>query len=230
MLLESAKKVDKSHSNLMKDFFWMVFIATFPSFPGGEWDAWDACISMGGTFITTWLGEARLQYLKDSQTPDAVRQFIFDELKEVIEHIFSISIWSACLTSCMLHSGCLMFILQIAACISSLVQARISLMNIAMNKWCGVTMTFLLSANQTSACDVLWNRCHCRPNVTLWLIGATGDLRRTSGIPGQQNIQVVMADQRSLEQVYPVLLRCVWHCIWDTQRIFGICVVNASLE
>ncbi|KAF8444476.1 hypothetical protein L210DRAFT_3308800, partial [Boletus edulis BED1] len=89
MLPESAKKVDKNHSNLMKDFFWMVFVATFPSFPGGEWDAWDALISMDGTFITTWLGEPGLQYLRDSQTPDAVRQFIFDKLKEVIEHIFS---------------------------------------------------------------------------------------------------------------------------------------------
>lgn len=91
---ELAKNVDRNQSDLMRDFFWMAFVATFPSFPGGEWDEWDARISMDGTFIATWLGDPGLQQLRGSQTPDAVRQFIFDELKETVEHFFSISIRS----------------------------------------------------------------------------------------------------------------------------------------
>lgn len=93
-LLGFAKDIDRNHSDLMQDFFWMVFVATYPSFPGGEWDTWDARINMDGTFITTWLGDPGLQQLRDSQTPDAVRQFIFDELKEIVELFFSIAIRS----------------------------------------------------------------------------------------------------------------------------------------
>ena len=73
----------------------MVFVATYPSFPGGEWDAWDAHINMDGTFITMWLGDPGLQQLRDSQTPDAVRRFIFGKLKEIVEYFFSISICSS---------------------------------------------------------------------------------------------------------------------------------------
>ncbi|KAI9566491.1 hypothetical protein HD554DRAFT_2025505 [Boletus coccyginus] len=93
-LLGFAKDIDRNHSDLMQDFFWMVFVATYPSFPGGEWDTWDARINMDGTFITTWLRDPGLQQLRDSQTPDAVRQFIFDELKEIVELFFSIAIRS----------------------------------------------------------------------------------------------------------------------------------------
>ena len=89
ILLEFDNNIDRNHSDLMQDFFWMVFIATYPPFPGGELDAWDVCINMNGTFITTWLGDLGLQQLRDSQMPDAVCQFIFDELKEIIEHFFS---------------------------------------------------------------------------------------------------------------------------------------------
>ena len=73
----------------------MVFVATYPSFPGGEWNAWDACINMDGTFITMWLGDPGLQQLRGSQTLNAAHQFIFDELKEIIEYFFSISIYSS---------------------------------------------------------------------------------------------------------------------------------------
>ena len=92
---EFAKNIDKNHSDLMQDFFWMVFVATYPSFPGGDWDAWDARITMDGTFITTWLGDPGLQQLRDAQTPNTVHQFIFDELKEIVEYFFSISICSS---------------------------------------------------------------------------------------------------------------------------------------
>lgn len=94
-LLGFAKNVDENHSDLMRDFFWMVFAATYPSFPGGEWDAWDARINMDGTFITTWLGDPGLQQLRNSQMPGTVRRFIFDELKEVVEYFFSIPICSS---------------------------------------------------------------------------------------------------------------------------------------
>ena len=93
-LLRFGKNVDGDHFNLTLDFFWMAFVATYPSFPGGEWATWDAQINMDGTFITTWLGDAGLQQLRKSQAPDAVRQFIFDELKEIVECFFSISIRS----------------------------------------------------------------------------------------------------------------------------------------
>lgn len=79
----------------MWDLFWMVFVATYPSFLGGKWNAWDACINMDSTFITTWLGDPGLQQLRDAQTPDTIRSFIFDELKEIVEYFFSISICSS---------------------------------------------------------------------------------------------------------------------------------------
>ncbi|KAI9455421.1 hypothetical protein HD554DRAFT_2042798 [Boletus coccyginus] len=52
-LLGFAKDINRNHSDLMQDFFWMVFVATYPSFLGGEWDIWDARINMDSTFIIT---------------------------------------------------------------------------------------------------------------------------------------------------------------------------------
>ena len=78
----------------MLDFFWMVFVAAYPSFPGGEWATWDACIPMNRIFITSWLGDFGLQHLRDSQTPEVVCQFVFDELKQSVKHFFSILIIS----------------------------------------------------------------------------------------------------------------------------------------
>ena len=60
-LLQFGKNIDRDHFNLTLDFFWMAFVATYPSFPGGEWATWDAQINMDGMFITTWLGDAGLQ-------------------------------------------------------------------------------------------------------------------------------------------------------------------------
>ncbi|KAI9458535.1 hypothetical protein HD554DRAFT_2042091 [Boletus coccyginus] len=79
-LLGFAKDIDRNHSDLMQDFFWIVFVVMYPSFPGREWDTWDACINMDSTFITTWLRDPRLQQLRDSQTPDVV-SFAYDMLR-----------------------------------------------------------------------------------------------------------------------------------------------------
>ena len=88
------KQLQSEFGDLMLDFFWMLFVAAYPSFPSREWATWDLHIPINGIFITSWLRDFGLQHLRDSQTPEVVHQFVFDELKQSIKHFFSILIIS----------------------------------------------------------------------------------------------------------------------------------------
>jgi hypothetical protein len=77
---------------LMREFFWMAFIASFPSFPFGEWPCWDARISMEGTFVSYWIDDSNLDELQRNDV--TTRQFIWDELSDAVTVFLSLPITS----------------------------------------------------------------------------------------------------------------------------------------
>ncbi|KIK73489.1 hypothetical protein PAXRUDRAFT_178306 [Paxillus rubicundulus Ve08.2h10] len=40
---------------VLRDIFWMAFVATYPSFPHGEWPKWNLMISMERDFMSYWM-------------------------------------------------------------------------------------------------------------------------------------------------------------------------------
>ncbi|KAG6373001.1 hypothetical protein JVT61DRAFT_7049 [Boletus reticuloceps] len=65
---------------LMRELFWMAFIAAYPDFPRGKWLRWNALIPMEGDFISHWM-------LKDEDTelPDIpIHVVIWEQFRSII--------------------------------------------------------------------------------------------------------------------------------------------------
>jgi len=79
---------------LMRQLFWMAFVAAFPSFPHGDWPNWNSQIPMEGNFISRWV-------LKDSDDSDwddfpdtcvAIRQLVWEQFSTTVEKVLLIPI------------------------------------------------------------------------------------------------------------------------------------------
>ncbi|KAI6147786.1 hypothetical protein BKA82DRAFT_506334 [Pisolithus tinctorius] len=71
---------------VLRDIFWMAFVAAYPSFPHGEWPQWNPMISMEGEFMSYWMNidnDARKR--GDSHMQDEVREFVWEEMKDITE-------------------------------------------------------------------------------------------------------------------------------------------------
>jgi len=100
MLIQSVL-VQSSHGEempsyvLAHEFFWMAFVAAFPSFPFGEWPEWDSCIPMQGTFISAWVEDLDLSLpIQGAQFSQSVHRYIWDELADAVTFFFSMSLLS----------------------------------------------------------------------------------------------------------------------------------------
>ncbi|KAG6370023.1 hypothetical protein JVT61DRAFT_12542 [Boletus reticuloceps] len=63
---------------LMRELFWMAFVAANPDFPRGKWARWDAAIPMEGDFISRWMSE-------DPQRPDVpLHVIIWEQFRNII--------------------------------------------------------------------------------------------------------------------------------------------------
>ncbi|KAH0825932.1 hypothetical protein J3R83DRAFT_7630 [Lanmaoa asiatica] len=41
--------------HLMRELFWMAFVAAHPEFPRGKWSHWNSMIAMEGEFMSRWM-------------------------------------------------------------------------------------------------------------------------------------------------------------------------------
>ncbi|KAN0094303.1 hypothetical protein V8E55_002590 [Tylopilus felleus] len=73
--------------HVMRDLFWMAFVASFPTFPAGDWPVWDARIPMQGGFISSWVRRED----EVAGTP-FVQQAIWGQFKTIVEHMLSIPV------------------------------------------------------------------------------------------------------------------------------------------
>ena len=71
---------------VMRDLFWMAFVAAFPTFPEGDWPLWDARISMEGGFISNWVCKEEVTRMP------FVQQAIWDKFKITVENTLSIPV------------------------------------------------------------------------------------------------------------------------------------------
>ena len=67
---------------VMWDLFWMAFVASFPTFPGGDWPLWDAQISMEGGFILSWVSKEGVEGIAFPQ------QAIWVQFKHILQSLF----------------------------------------------------------------------------------------------------------------------------------------------
>ena len=71
---------------VMQDLFWMAFVASFPTFPGGDWPLWDAQISMKEGFISSWVHKEEVEEIS------FVQQAIWVQFKTTVKHMLSIPV------------------------------------------------------------------------------------------------------------------------------------------
>jgi len=74
------------HQILVREFFWMSFVAAFPLFPFGNWPNWDPRISLQGSFISYWMEDLDLPdaIMHQGNFSQAVRQYMWRELTEAV--------------------------------------------------------------------------------------------------------------------------------------------------
>ncbi|KAH0834790.1 hypothetical protein J3R83DRAFT_10391 [Lanmaoa asiatica] len=65
--------------SVMRDLFWMAFVASFPTFPGGNWPLWDTRISMEGGFISSWVRRDEVEGIL------VVQEAIWGQFKTTVE-------------------------------------------------------------------------------------------------------------------------------------------------
>ncbi|KAF9237456.1 hypothetical protein BU15DRAFT_76001 [Melanogaster broomeanus] len=82
---------------LVREFFWMAFVAAFPSFPYGNWPNWNPRISMDGDFISYWISDTDVDSVKP-ESVGTIREFIWEELKVLVAHVLPPRIVSEFLT------------------------------------------------------------------------------------------------------------------------------------
>lgn len=72
---------------LMQDLFWMAFVASYPTFPHGDWPLWNTQIPMEGEFILSWVLRD-----KDDKVPEAflTQQTIWEQFKAIVEQVLLI--------------------------------------------------------------------------------------------------------------------------------------------
>ncbi|KIK75064.1 hypothetical protein PAXRUDRAFT_173910, partial [Paxillus rubicundulus Ve08.2h10] len=81
----------------VRKFFWMAYVAAFPTFPQGDWLNWNPRISMEGDFISYWMAE----FEAGETRPDSVRmvwEFIWEELRDLAAHLLPIPVVAEPLT------------------------------------------------------------------------------------------------------------------------------------
>ena len=54
------------------ELFWMAFMATYPTFPQGDWPSWDAKISVEGVFTQGWLDRGGAEGIENSSKTEPV--------------------------------------------------------------------------------------------------------------------------------------------------------------
>ncbi|KIK80277.1 hypothetical protein PAXRUDRAFT_159096 [Paxillus rubicundulus Ve08.2h10] len=68
------------------EFFWMAFVAAFPSFPYGDWPDWNPRITMDGDFISYWISDTDVGSVKP-ESVGMIWEFIWEELKALAIHV-----------------------------------------------------------------------------------------------------------------------------------------------
>ncbi|KIK78696.1 hypothetical protein PAXRUDRAFT_152870 [Paxillus rubicundulus Ve08.2h10] len=71
---------------IVREFFWMAFIAAFPSFPYGDWPDWNPRITMDGDFISYWISDTDAGSVKP-ESVGMIWEFVWKELKALTIHV-----------------------------------------------------------------------------------------------------------------------------------------------
>ncbi|KAI6139098.1 hypothetical protein BKA82DRAFT_41468, partial [Pisolithus tinctorius] len=84
---------------LVWEFFWMAFVAAFPSFswspkgkpildtfPYGNWPNWNLRVSMDGDFILYWISDTDVGNVKP-ESVGTIWEFIWEELKVLVANV-----------------------------------------------------------------------------------------------------------------------------------------------
>ncbi|KAI6148019.1 hypothetical protein BKA82DRAFT_16995 [Pisolithus tinctorius] len=71
---------------LVQEFFWMAFVAAFPSFPYRNWPNWNPRISMDGNFILYWISDTDVGSVKP-ESVGKIQEFIWEELKVLMVNV-----------------------------------------------------------------------------------------------------------------------------------------------
>ncbi|KAF8834897.1 hypothetical protein BDN67DRAFT_984988 [Paxillus ammoniavirescens] len=74
---------------LMREFFWMAFVAAYPTFPHGQWLCWDPQIPMHGCFISDWIAD--LDEATAAPMPATIHDSIWQQLKAAIEELSEVA-------------------------------------------------------------------------------------------------------------------------------------------
>lgn len=64
---------------LMRELFWMAFIAANPEFPQGMWPRWNALIPMEGDFISRWMLKG-----EDAELPTPLHVVIWEQFQSIV--------------------------------------------------------------------------------------------------------------------------------------------------
>ncbi|KAI5997604.1 hypothetical protein EDC04DRAFT_2909611 [Pisolithus marmoratus] len=77
---------------LMRELFWMAFVAAFPEFPHGDWPRWNGLITMEGDFISRWVlkDEDEEPNVELLDVPRAVRLTIWEQFRSMVYDRLSI--------------------------------------------------------------------------------------------------------------------------------------------
>ena len=95
-LVQSQDSEGTANQILMCEFFWMSFVAAFPTFPFGDWPNWDPRIPFQGDFISDWMADFNLPYtiMYRGDLLQGICQYIWQKLTVAVGHFFSASIIS----------------------------------------------------------------------------------------------------------------------------------------
>ena len=74
---------------LIQEFFWMAFVAAFPTFPFGDWPDWDYRIPVKGNFIMYWFNHLDLPYaIEHHSNLSEARRLVWQRLALTVGYYF----------------------------------------------------------------------------------------------------------------------------------------------
>ena len=75
---------------LMREFFWMAYMAACPTFPFGDWPIWDPRIPLQGNFASYWLAQLDLPYaiVRQEDLSAEARQHVWEQLIALVHRSF----------------------------------------------------------------------------------------------------------------------------------------------
>ena len=75
---------------LMREFFWMAYMAACPTFPFGDWPNWDSRIPLQGNFASYWMAQLDLPYaiVRHEYLSVEARQHVWEQLTALVHRSF----------------------------------------------------------------------------------------------------------------------------------------------